>query len=387
LRKIISSLVAALTSVSFAAAQAPKPTPSTPDVLVFTNGDQLTGKLTSASGGNVVFHSDMAGDLTIGFDKIKELRSGSSASQFAILKKGAPVTKQVAPEGTVALADGSLTVSPAGAAPVTVKPAEVAYLIEKATYDKAVAHKAGPFQGWDGAVSGGATIVRATQTGTTLTAGVNLVRAMPGVAWLPMRNKTLVNIAENYGKLSTPAIPPTVPATPATVVKTSIFHTGLERDEYFSPRLYALADLSVDHNFSQGLQVQQVYGGGLGWTPVQSAKQQLDVKVDFHYEEQQFIQTLGSAFMPNVKLFGSTFAEAYHRMLPHKMVFTESGNYLPGWTDSTAYSANVTASLALPVFKRLSASISTTDNYLNNPAQYYQKNSYQFITGVTYTLH
>ena len=384
MRKIISSLAAALTSVSFAAAQAPKPTP---DVLIFTNGDQLTGKLTSASGGNVVFHSDMAGDLTIGFDKIKELRSGSAASQFAILKKGVPVTKQAAPEGTVELANGDLTVSPAGAAPVTVKPAEVAYLIDKATYDKAMAHKAGALQGWDGAISGGATIVRATQTGTTLTAGVNLVRAIPGVAWMPMRNKTLINVAESYGQLSTPVIPPTVPATPATVVKTSIFHAGFERDEYFTPRMFALADLSVDHNFSQGLQVQQVYGGGIGWTPVQSGKQQFDVKVDFHYEEQQFIQTVGAAFMPNVKLFGSTFAEAYHRMLPRKMVFTEMGNYLPGWTDSTAYSANVTASLALPVFKRLSASVSTTDNYLNNPAQYYKKNSYQFITGVTYTLH
>jgi hypothetical protein len=382
----MSSLAAALTLMSVAAAQAPaKPTP---DVLIFTNGDQLTGKLTSAAGGNIVFHSDMAGDLTISFDKIKELRSGSAASQFALLKKGVPLTRQQAPEGTVTLAGGTVTLAPPAAAPpVQVKPAEVAFLIDKAAYDEAMNRHEGFFRGWNGTVTGGATIVRSTQTGTTLTAGASLVRAMPTVPWLPPRNKTLINIAESYGTLSTPVIPPTVPPTPATVVKTSIFHTGVERDEYFSPRLYALANVTLDHNFSQGLQIQEVYGGGIGWTPIQSAKQQLDLKAEVQYEEQQFTQTDGSPYMPNVNLFGSTLAETYRRNLPKKIVFTEAGTYLPGWTDTTAYSANVTASLALPVFKRLSASVSTTDNYLNNPAQYYNRNSFQFITGITYALH
>ena len=40
----------------------------------------------------------------------------------------------------------------------------------------------------------------------------------------------------------------------------------------------------------------------------------------------------------------------------------------------------------MPLFKRLSASVSMTDNYLNNPAPFFLKNSYQFVTGVTYTL-
>jgi len=40
----------------------------------------------------------------------------------------------------------------------------------------------------------------------------------------------------------------------------------------------------------------------------------------------------------------------------------------------------------LPVFKRLAATIAVADNYLNDPAQYYKKNSFQFIAGVTYVL-
>jgi hypothetical protein len=30
---------------------------------------------------------------------------------------------------------------------------------------------------------------------------------------------------------------------------------------------------------------------------------------------------------------------------------------------------------------------STTDNFLNDPAPAFKKNSYQFVTGVTYSLH
>jgi hypothetical protein len=38
------------------------------------------------------------------------------------------------------------------------------------------------------------------------------------------------------------------------------------------------------------------------------------------------------------------------------------------------------------VYKRLSLSITSTDNYLNNPSAGYNKNSFQFILGATYTL-
>ncbi len=362
--------------------------PKTPDVLVFTNGDQLSGKIVRAVSGSVVFKSDMAGELTVSFDKIKELRSGSDASQFAMLPKHVTAKKENAstPEGALAYSSGNLTITPPSAAPVTMKAADVAYLIDKATYDKAIAHKAGPLDGWNGSITGGATVVRSSQDGTTLTAGVALVRAIPTVPYLPLRNRTLVSATESYGTLTTIAPPP-----PSATVKTSIFHGELERDEYFSPRLYALADASFDHNFSQLLQLQQIYGGGLGWTALKKPKQELDLKVDVHYERQQFFSPVPPATptpaAPSVSLFGSTFAETYTRTLPRKIIFTESGSYIPAWTTLNDYSANFSAALAAPVFKRLSVSVSTIDGYLNNAPVGSRRNSFQFITGVTYNLH
>jgi len=402
LRRLTILLATSLLSLSpslqaQSAPDAPKPTP---DVLVFSNGDQLTGHLEKAMGGNIVFKSDMAGELTIGFDKIKELRSGTSANQFALLRKGVPVNKKTpAPEGTISVADGNVLVAtdkPAAntdssSAPATVPAKEVDMLIEKAEFDKQVSGKHGFTEGWNGTLTGGATIVRATTTATTLTAALSLIRALPTVSWLPPRNRTTFNIVESYGKNTSPgAIPQTVPPTPSVTTLSSIFHADAERDEYFSPRFYALGDVSFDHNYAQGLQLQQVYGGGFGWTPIKTPKQELDLKVDIHYEKQQYIDTPinGGAPLntPSNNIIGSTIFEAYNRTLPRKMVFTESLSVLPAFNIATAYSANATVGLAIPVFKRLSASIVTTDNFLNDPAPGYDKNSYQFITGITYNL-
>lgn len=374
----------------------------TPDVLIFTNGDQLTGHLQSAAGGSIVFASDMAGTLTIGFDKIKELRSGDHPAQFALLKKGVPVDKHhPAPEGSAEIADGKVLIHPdtparnkdSVSAAAAVPTADVSYLVSKADFDNQISHKVGFFHAWTGTATGGATLVRSTTTANTFTAALNLIRAIPTVPWLLPRNRTTLNVVETYGKNTSPgAIPQTVPPTPSVTTLSSIFHADSERDEYFSPRFYALGDLSFDHNYAQGLGFQQVYGGGIGWTAIKDAKQELDVKADIHFEKQSYITSDINGAAPTVTtpsqdLVGSTIFEGYHRTLPKKMVFTESLNILPAFNVARDYSANATASLVLPVFKRLSANITTTDNFLNDPAAGYKKNSYQFITGVTYTIH
>jgi hypothetical protein len=370
-------------------AKAPPSKPAPDDVVIFNNGDQLTGKLERAEGGHVVFASKMAGELNIPLDNIKQLRAGE---QFTLLRKDTVPTKNYEFEGSVVIQNKKVYVDESNGTHFIEATSDVAYLIPQKDFDQQMSRKAGFRTGWTGAITGGATLVRSTTSATTLTAGLNLVRVAPTVAWMPPRNRTSLNIVETYGKNTSPgAIPQTTPPTPSVTTLSSIFHSDAERDEYFSPRFYALADLSFDHNYSQGLQLQQVYGGGIGWTPLKSPRQELDLKADLHYEKQAYITNPVNgavvATVPSVDLVGSTIFEGYHRNLPRKMVFTESANILPAFNNETAYSANVTAGLAIPVFKRLSASISTTDNFLNDPSPGYNKNSFQFVTGITYAIH
>ena len=363
------------TGAALAQQSSPPPKPQ-PDVLVFTNGDQLTGKLVRADGGSVVFKSDMAVELTISFDKIKELRSSGN---FSMLKKGPPSKTNLVGQGQVNVADNNVTVT--SVPPVTLAIKEVGYVIDTPTYDREVHHELGFFHAWNGSITAGATLVRSTDNITSFTLGMSLARLSPTVDYLPRHTRTTLNLIETYGKATSPVIPQTIPPSPSPVVtKTSIFHADAERDWYFTPRLYALANTSFDHNFSQGLDLQQLYGGGIGWTPIQEEKQQLDLKADVHYERQSFFS------QPEVDLIGSIFGEAYHRNLPRKIVFTQAAAYIPSWNDSKAYSAMATVGIVLPTWKRLGASFAATDNYLNNPSPGYKTNSFQFVAGLTYTL-
>jgi len=363
------------TGAALAQQSSPPPKPQ-PDVLVFTNGDQLTGKLVRADGGSVVFKSDMAGELTISFDKIKELRSSGN---FSMLKKGPPSKTNLVGQGQVNVADNNVTVT--SVPPVTLAIKDVGYVIDTPTYDREVHHELGFFHAWNGSITAGATLVRSTDNITSFTLGMSLARLSPTVDYLPRHTRTTLNLIETYGKATSPVIPQTIPPSPSPVVtKTSIFHADAERDWYFTPRLYALANTAFDHNFSQGLDLQQLYGGGIGWTPIQEERQQLDLKADVHYERQSFFS------QPEVDLIGSIFGEAYHRNLPRKIVFTQAAAYIPSWNDSKAYSAMATVGIVLPTWKRLGASFAATDNYLNNPSPGYKTNSFQFVAGLTYTL-
>ena len=376
---IAAFLVIAVTSSIAPQARAQVKTPKPPpDVLVFTNGDQLTGQLERGVANSVVFKSDVAGEVTVSLDKVKSLRASGN---FAVLGKNAPISRKAVTPGAIQFSDKKLTVTlPQG--PATTLPQDkIAFIIDQPTYNRELAKTPGPLYGWNGNVHGGATVVRSTNNGTTYNAGVSLVRAIPAVPFLPARNRTSFDLQETYGKLTSPVIPQTNPPSPPTVVLTSIFHTHAERDQYFSPQFFALTQTSYDHNYAQGLNLQQVYGGGIGWTTLKSGRQQMDVKADLHYEKQTF-QTASS----DQNLVGSTISEAYHRNLPRKLVVSQSVNVLPAWNNDRAYSANALVGLVMPVFKRLGLTVTSTDNFLNDPSAGFKKNSFQFVTAASYSL-
>ena len=78
---------------------------------------------------------------------------------------------------------------------------------------------------------------------------------MPAENWLKLRSRTIFGFNEAYGKVTQPGSP---------TLKTSLYHIGAEQDWYLSPRVFVFGQALFDHSFSQGLDLQQTYGGGLG---------------------------------------------------------------------------------------------------------------------------
>jgi hypothetical protein len=385
-------VAASIVAIAFATPQHGVAQSVAPDILVLSNGDTLHGKLVNSSDGKVTFHSDALGDFSLGWDKIKELHTSGS---YAVIDKSIRVrSKKIAatiPTGQLEMTNNALAVRPdKAAAPAPIPVANALYIMDTRTLDKELYHQPGFFTGWNGAATAGAAIVAATENQYTFSGGIGLVRVVPTVSWLTTRNRTSIDFTGSFGKITQPAY--TIPATgttpatlvPAVVTKSALYHGDAERDQYLSPRFFALAQTAFDHNFAQDLDLQQIYGGGFGWTFLKTPRQEADAKATIQYEKQQFI----SGSSANQNLIGSTIALAY--VLHHKLVtYTQGLAFIPAFNNPHAYSANETNTLAFPAYKNFSFSLGTLDSYLNNPPDSLpptKRNSFQFTMGLTYAI-
>jgi hypothetical protein len=383
---IITAAAAAALSCS---AQSKTPPAPAPDVVVLSNGDTLHGKFVSAIGGKVTFHSDPLGDISLSWDKIKELHTGQNVAvlQDGVKVHGKKIQGQI-PIGTVDVTDEHVMVHPENAAPpqpIPVKNAQ--YIVDQTTLQKQIYQHPGFGSGWNGAATAGATLVTATQNQYTFSGAIALARTVPTVTWLDPRNRTEIGFTGSYGKITQPAYVAAGITVPSVSTKSAIYHAEAERDEYFSPRFFALGQTAFDHNFGQDLDLQQIYGGGIGWTALKTPKQEADLKATMQYEKQEFISSSNGSG-GNQNLIGSTFAANY--ILHTKLVtYTQGVAFIPAYNTPRAYSTNETDTLAFPAYKNLSFSVGTLDSYLNDPPVSLpptKRNSFQFTMGLTYAI-
>ncbi len=136
-----------------------KPAAPAPDVIFFTNGDQLTGKLLREIGGSVTFHSDIAGDVIVTWDKIKSIHS---SQKFAVIQQGQHVTRKTpdadVAQGSVQVQDDQVQVTTAtGGATKEIPVKNAQYMIDEDTYGKEVHRNPGFGYGWNGSLTAGAT--------------------------------------------------------------------------------------------------------------------------------------------------------------------------------------------------------------------------------------
>lgn len=343
------------------------------DVLILTDGEKLAGQLESATSKSVVFKSDMAGEVTVEWKNIRELHS---SREFAAVKKDVKLRHQedaaTVPQGTVAANNQQLELtSPKGQPQNAVPVADLNSLVDESSFQQAFARRSFT-QGWKGGATAGLSLTEATQKNQTVTAAVNLVRAVPGESWLDLRSRTIFNFNEAYGKLTSPGTPS---------VKTSLFHLDGEQDWFLSPRLFTFVGAAFDHSFSQGLTLQQTYGGGLGFVVFKEPNQELDFKASIDYIDRRFeISSL------NQKLIGSIFGETYVRTFAHGILLNEQAGITPSWNDTSAYSAFASAGLTFPVYHRFGLTLGALDNFLNDPPPGFKKNSFQFTVGATYAF-
>lgn len=347
-----------------------------PDVLVLLDGERLIGELDHVADGKVYFKSKDLGKVEVKWDKLQELHTETS---FAVIEKGVPVGRKKAnlqiPVGKLELDDGKVTVETARG-PQKIPVSNIADAVTQLEFERNVNRPQGVLRGVTGTISAGLSEVSATQNSVSINTGVDLVRVAPVVAWMPPSRRTLLSFASTYGRI-------TQPNTPA--VTTNILRGKVEEDQYFTRRLYALEQAKFDHNVSQGLDLQQLYGLGVGVTPFKDSVQQLDLMWVMNYTRQELTAS-GTTPAMTRDLIGSSFGDNYIRKLPRKIVLTQTASYIPAWNSPEDYSAHVMVNATFPITKNFGLSTQVVDDYLNNPVVGFQGNSFQFSTALTYTI-
>lgn len=372
-----------------ARAQAHKTPPSPPkDTLTLSDGEQLIGKLVKVNAGALTFHSDILGDVTVPLAKVKALHAG----EFAVIEKDQHVTpktaRQQVPVGAIAVENETVHVSPSGGERKDLPAKKVNTLIDAASFNKELDDDRSFFHGWTGPVTVGASLVESTNSTQTYTGSVALVRAVPTGGWLPPGSKTILNLRGTYGLARDALIVSdgTV-LQPASVTKTDILHGGAEYDKYVSSKFFALVNASADHNFGSGLQLQQAYGGGFGWSMLNNPKSSLDLKGAMQFEQQQFYNGSSSRFgTPTDNLASAALTETFKRNLAHSIKFSQYITLTPTFNIAQAYSAVVNANLLFPAYKKINFTLSSTDNYLGDPPAGYERNAFQFTAGISYVV-
>lgn len=343
------------------------------DVMVLTDGERLVGKFESSSGASAKFKSDIVGEVTVDWSKVSELQTKEA---FAVIPKNVKVTRKIepskVPQGNITVADQKITVTPAAGPPQTIAVGDATNVIPETAFQNAIQHAPNFFSDWGGTITGGGSLVQATQQSRMVNAAIHLVRISPDEDWLPRSNQTSFDFTTSYGTLTQPGVP---------TIKTDLLHAAAQRDEYFSSSLYGFGEALFDHNYSQGLDLQQTYGGGIGWSIIHRPNESLDLKAGVTYIRQSF--AIASA---DHNLVGSTFEQDFTRGLRRGIKFNEQLIVTPAWNIASAWSAVGNANLSVPVYKRFNFTVGTLDNYLNDPPPLYKKNSFQATMGLTYSL-
>jgi len=362
---------------------------ATPDTITFIDGEQLAGKLVSVLGGTVTFHSDILGNVTVPVAKVKTLHTEHS---FASVEKDQRITSKAArgkiPVGSIALENGSMRISPSNTEEKSIPAASIGSLIDADSFHRELKGDSYFLYGWTGNITLGASLVESTNSAQTYTGSVALTRSIPTIAGLPPISKTTLNLSGTYGLAkSDQVIVDGDVYQAASVSKTDILHGDTEYDRYVSPSIFGLVNASADHNFGNGLQLQQSYGAGFGWSPLKAPKNTFDVKGGLQYEQQQFYNGLSSGLgTPSINLITGFLNESWNRSFSHNIKFNEYITLTPAFNIVQAYSAVGSASFVFPVYKKLNFTVSSTDNYLGDPPEGFHRNSFQFTSGVTYVI-
>ena len=336
------------------------------DQITLKNGDRVTGNVVKGDGKTLVVHTDAAGDVTIQFSAIQEIKTDQEL--HVTLKNGKTAV------GPVTTTEGKIEVATKASGMVEVAKEDVTLIrndAEQAAYDKSL--HPGLMRGWTGGANVGFSVARGNSQTENLALAFNAVHAS-------LHDKITLYASSIYTKNDTPP-PPTVAANLDT--------GGLRYDRNVNSRLFVFGAADFMANALQFLDLRGVYSGGFGFHAIKSDATTLNFLGGINYTH----ETYSDGTVNGVKSYGRTnrfaaltLGEELNQKLGKSTVVSQNVYFYPDLQQTGEYRGTFNLGTLTKISKWLGWQNQFGDIYVSNPPSGAKKNDVLFTTGLNFSF-
>lgn len=344
------------------------------DQITLKNGDRLTGTVVKSDGKTIVLHTDAAGDVTIKFDAVQEIKTEQEL--HVSTKDGKTAV------GPVTTSDGKLEIATKTSGTVEAAKDDVTVIrndAEQAAYDKSQMplHLT---QGWTGGANVGFSLARGNSETENLALAFNAARTT--------KKDKITLYATSVDTKNDLAVPP----NSKTVA--NLETGGLRYDRNITPRVFVFGAVDFMSNALQYLDLRSVYTGGFGWHAIKTDATQLNVLGGINYTHETYSNgaVVVAAAPPTPAIFASygvtnRFAAAsLGEELTHKLgkstVITQNLGFFPNLQQTGQYRATFNLGTVTKFSKWLGWQNQLGNIYVSNPPVGSKRDDVLLTTGL-----
>jgi putative salt-induced outer membrane protein len=345
------------------------------DQVTLKNGDRLTGTIVKSDGKTLVLHTDAAGDVTIQFAAIQEIKTDANNELHVSLKGGKTAV------GPVTTSDGKIEIATKTAGTVEAPKDDVTLIrndAEQKAYDKSL--HPGLAHGWNGGVNVGFSLARGNSQTENLALAFNAVHPT-------LNDKITLYASSIYTKSDTP---------PPSVVSANLEQGGLRYDRNVNPRLFAFGAADFMSNALQFLDLRASYTGGFGYHAIKSDATTLNFLGGVNYTHETYsngLQILPVTIPATYVSYGKTnkfaaltLGEELNHKLGKSTVITQNLYFFPNLQDTSQYRGTFNLGTVTKISKWLGWQNQFGDIYVSNPPTGAKKNDLVLTTGLNFSF-
>lgn len=339
--------------------------PCSGEVLHFKNGDRLTGTWVRVVGSTLTFKAEAVGDVAIPIAKVRSLRSDQSAVVLAKDGRAYGGELSLLESGEWELSENGGARQVAAASVEAIYPAEI--------YQPEIeGRRSMPWHHWKGKGNLGYNLVRGDRDAGSLSVGMNATRRQPELPGLKEKLRTNFFLTMFFANTRTDGI-----RTSANSMT-----SGLRQDFLFSPSNFFFVLTQYDHIQTQGLDLRQTYGGGLGRDLVRNPRIALNLLGGVTFVRENFQAEVEPSGATDRSSGEALLGEKLSLNLTDRVSLEHYLNFYPNLSDRGEYRLDTTSTLSTRVSPRLSFNTTLTNRLLSNPLPGRQEHELVLTTGL-----